>query len=72
VSTSATATAAVLACVSAANFANVNTPLDKKCHIVVNSNVGRDHRFERITRYNLGLARVGNSLETVGCYTNKS
>ncbi len=24
------------------------------------------HRFERITRYNLGLASIGNSLETVG------
>ncbi len=31
-----------------------------------------DHRSERITRYNLGLASVGNSLETVGSYTNSS
>jgi hypothetical protein len=29
------------------------------------------HRFERMTRYNLGLAIVGNSLETVGSYVNK-
>jgi hypothetical protein len=27
------------------------------------------HRFERITRYNLSLTSVGNSLETVGSYT---
>jgi hypothetical protein len=27
------------------------------------------HRFERITRYNLWLASIGNSLETVGSYT---
>jgi hypothetical protein len=31
-----------------------------------------EHRFEIITRYNLGLASVGNSLETVGSYTNNS
>jgi len=30
------------------------------------------HRFERITRYNLGLASIGNSLETVGSYSNNS
>jgi hypothetical protein len=36
------------------------------------SNNGYDHRFERITRYNLGLASVGNSLETVGSYVNNS
>jgi hypothetical protein len=30
------------------------------------------HRFERITRYNLGLASAGNSLETVGSYANNS
>jgi hypothetical protein len=30
------------------------------------------HRFKRITRYNLGFASIGNSLETVGSYTNNS
>jgi len=30
------------------------------------------NRFERITGYNLGLASVGNSLETVGSYANNS
>ena len=30
------------------------------------------HRFERITRYNLGLASIGNSLETVRSYANNS
>ncbi len=34
--------------------------------------LGGDHRFERITRYNLGLASIGNSLETVGSYANNS
>jgi hypothetical protein len=29
------------------------------------------HRFD-ISRYNLGLARIGYSLETVGSYTNNS
>jgi hypothetical protein len=33
---------------------------------------GACHRFERITRYNLGLASIGNSLETVGSYPNNS
>jgi hypothetical protein len=32
----------------------------------------QSHRFERIPRYNLGLASIGNSLETVGSYTNNS
>jgi hypothetical protein len=30
------------------------------------------HRFERISRYHLGLASIGNSLETVGSYANNS
>jgi hypothetical protein len=30
------------------------------------------HRFERITRYNLGLASIGNSLEIVGSYAINS
>jgi len=30
------------------------------------------HRYERITRYNLGLASIGIYLETVGSYTNNS
>ncbi len=29
-----------------------------------------NHRFERITRHNLGLASIGNSLETVGSNAN--
>jgi hypothetical protein len=28
--------------------------------------------FKRITRYNPGLASIGNSLETVGSYGNNS
>jgi hypothetical protein len=31
-----------------------------------------NHRFERITKYNLELASEGNSLETVGSYVNNS
>jgi hypothetical protein len=34
--------------------------------------VNYGHRFERITRYNLGLASIGNSLETVRSYANNS
>ncbi len=33
---------------------------------------GSNHRFERITRYNLGLASIGNYLETVSSYANNS
>jgi hypothetical protein len=29
-------------------------------------------RFERITRYNLGFARIGNTLKTVGSFLNNS
>jgi hypothetical protein len=32
----------------------------------------RAESFERITRYNPGLTSIGNSLETVGSYTNNS
>jgi hypothetical protein len=44
----------------------------KSCKMILNKNSCGVHRFERITRYNLGLASIGKSLETVGSYANNS